>query len=128
MAVNDLLGAQFKVLGKGKVSISTATTTSIDFGTPDDINLATNSAYSPGDRIVAIFDASTAGTRTPTTAYRSPVPPARVSPVADTSVTAVAVVPIEPLESGASCTTNAVVSVVPAVLASKIATIRSPGE
>lgn len=62
MAVNDLLGAQFKVLGKGKVSIATATTTNIDFGTPDDINLLTNTNYSPGDRIVAIFDLSTAGT------------------------------------------------------------------
>jgi type IV secretory pathway TrbL component len=68
MPVNDLLGAQVKVLGKGKVSIATATTTSIDFGTPDDLNLASNSAYSPGDRIVAIFDASTAGT-TDTTAF-----------------------------------------------------------
>lgn len=68
MAVNDLLGAQVKVLGKGKVSIATATTTSIDFGTPDDINLLTNTGYDPGDRIVAIFDASTAGT-TDTTSF-----------------------------------------------------------
>jgi hypothetical protein len=68
MTVNDLLGARFKVLGKAKVSISTATTTAADFGTPNDINLADNDNYSPGDRIVAVFDASTAGT-TDTTAF-----------------------------------------------------------
>lgn len=68
MAVNDLIAGEFKLLGKGKVSISTATTTSVDFGTPDDINLLTNTNYAPGDRIVAIFDASTAGT-TDTTAF-----------------------------------------------------------
>jgi hypothetical protein len=68
MAVNDLLGAQVKILGKGKVSIATATTTNVDFGTPNDINLAANSSYAPGDRVVAIFDASTAGT-TDTTAF-----------------------------------------------------------
>ncbi len=62
MAVNDLLGAQLKVLGKAKVSIATATTTNLDFGTPDDINLLTNTNYEPGDRIVAVFDLSTAGT------------------------------------------------------------------
>lgn len=62
MPVNDLLGAQLKVLGKGKVSINTVTTTNIDFGTPDDINLLTNPNYKPGDRIVAVFDLSTAGT------------------------------------------------------------------
>lgn len=68
MPVNETIGARFKVLGSGKVSIATATTTSIDFGTPDDINLNTNANFSPGDRIVAIFDASTAGT-TDTTAF-----------------------------------------------------------
>jgi hypothetical protein len=68
MAVNDLLGAQVKVLGTAKVTISTATTTSFDFGTPDDINLATNTGYAPGDRIVAVFDSSTAGT-TDTTGF-----------------------------------------------------------
>ena len=62
MPVKDLVGAQVKVLGKAKVSIATATTTNLDFGTPDDINLLTNTAYSPGDRVVAIFDLSTAGT------------------------------------------------------------------
>jgi hypothetical protein len=62
MPVRDLIGADFKVLGKGKVSIATATTTNIDFGTPDDINLATNANYQPGDRILAVMTASTGGT------------------------------------------------------------------
>jgi hypothetical protein len=68
MSANDLIGARFKVLGKGKVSIATATTTAVDFGTPNDLNLEDADNYSPGDRIVAIFDASTAGT-TDTTAF-----------------------------------------------------------
>lgn len=61
MAVNDLLGAQVKILGTAKVSISTATTTAFDFGTPNDIDLRAESGYEPGDRIVAVFDSSTAG-------------------------------------------------------------------
>ena len=62
MILNDLIGAQCRILGRGKVSINTATTTNIDFGTPDDINLLTNPNYKPGDRILAVFDLSTAGT------------------------------------------------------------------
>lgn len=56
----DLAGA--RVLGTSKVTISTATTTSYDFGTPDDLNLAANTNYKPGDRVLAIMTASTAGT------------------------------------------------------------------
>jgi hypothetical protein len=56
----DLAGAN--VIATSKVTISTATTTSFDFGTPDDINLATSTAYNPGDRVYAIMTASTAGT------------------------------------------------------------------
>ena len=56
---NDL--GQVRVLGTSKVTISSATTTSFDFGTPDDINLATNANYKPGDRILAIFSGTTAG-------------------------------------------------------------------
>lgn len=51
-----------RVLGTSKVTIATATTTSFDFGTPDDINLAANASYKHGDRILAIFSGSTAGT------------------------------------------------------------------
>lgn len=56
----DMAGA--KVLGTSKVTISTATTTSYDFGTPDDINLAAETDYDPGDRIMVVFSASTGGT------------------------------------------------------------------
>jgi hypothetical protein len=49
-------------LASSKVTIATATTTSFDFGTPDDINLAAITGYTPGDRILVILTASTAGT------------------------------------------------------------------
>lgn len=49
-------------LATAKVTISTATTTSFDFGTPDDINLAAEANYDPGDRILVVLTASTAGT------------------------------------------------------------------
>jgi hypothetical protein len=67
MPVRDLIGSGFRVLGSAKVTINTATTTAFDFGTPNDIKLAAASGapgngYKPGDRLVAIFDASTAGT------------------------------------------------------------------
>lgn len=56
----DMAGAE--LLGSAKVTISTATTTSFDFGTPDDINLAAEANYDHGDRILVILSASTAGT------------------------------------------------------------------
>jgi hypothetical protein len=62
VTVRDLVGAEVKVLGTSKVTINSATTTSFDFGTPDDINLAKNTNYRPGDRILVLFDASSAGT------------------------------------------------------------------
>jgi hypothetical protein len=49
-------------IASSKVTIATATTTSFDFGTPDDINLAGLSTYHPGDRILVVLTASTAGT------------------------------------------------------------------
>ncbi len=49
-------------LAASKVTINSATTTSFDFGTPDDIDLRALSAYSPGDRVLVILTASTAGT------------------------------------------------------------------
>jgi hypothetical protein len=49
-------------IASSKVTISTATTTAFDFGTPNDVNLATVSGYSPGDRILVVLTASTAGT------------------------------------------------------------------
>jgi len=49
-------------IASSKVTISTATTTSFDFGTPDDVDLSALSTYHPGDRLLAILSASTGGT------------------------------------------------------------------
>jgi len=49
------------VIGSSKVTIATATTTAFDFGTPNDLNLA-GSNYTPGDRVLVVLSASTAGT------------------------------------------------------------------
>ena len=56
----DLAAA--KQLGSAKVTINSATTTSFDFGTPDDLNLAALANYRHGDRILVVMSASTAGT------------------------------------------------------------------
>lgn len=56
----DMAGAE--LLGSSKVTISTATTTSFDFGTPNDLNLAALANYDPGDRVLVVLSASTAGT------------------------------------------------------------------
>jgi len=73
MPVRELITPEWKLLGSAKVSIATVTTTYFDFGTPDNINLASTTAgqpgalYRPGDRVVVVVDMSTAGT-TDTTA------------------------------------------------------------
>lgn len=51
-----------RVLATGSASIATATTTAFDFGTPDDINVAVSANYQPGDRLVLVITADTAGT------------------------------------------------------------------
>lgn len=56
----DMAGAS--LLGTSKVTISTDTTTAFDFGTPNDLNLASLSGYTPGDRVLLVLSASTAGT------------------------------------------------------------------
>jgi len=56
----DLAG--LKVLGSSKVTINTATTTAFDFGTPNDLNLAALADYAPGDRVLVVLTATTAGT------------------------------------------------------------------
>jgi hypothetical protein len=56
----DMAGAE--VLGTAKVTINTATTTAFDFGTPNDLNLAALANYEPGDRVLVVLSASTAGT------------------------------------------------------------------
>lgn len=58
--------AATKLIASSKQTIASATTTSFDFGTPDDINLASlasrDAGYTPGDRILIVLTASTAGT------------------------------------------------------------------
>lgn len=49
-------------IASSKVTINSATTTSFDFGTPDDIDLRALSGYTPGDRILVVLTASTGGT------------------------------------------------------------------
>jgi hypothetical protein len=54
--------ANMASLGVASVTINSATTTTFDFGTPDDLNLAALSGYNPGDRVLVILSATTAGT------------------------------------------------------------------
>lgn len=49
-------------IAEAKVTINSATTTAFDFGTPNDLNLAATSGYGPGDRLLVVCTASTAGT------------------------------------------------------------------
>lgn len=51
-----------RVLATGTASIATATTVNVDFGTPDDVLVALGTNFKPGDRLVCIITASTAGT------------------------------------------------------------------
>lgn len=54
-------------IGESKVTINSATTTAFDFGTPNDLNLAALAGYGPGDRVLVVLTASTAGTTDPLT-------------------------------------------------------------
>jgi hypothetical protein len=56
----DMAGA--KLIASATQSITDATTTAYDFGTPNDIDLRAESDYKPGDRILVVFSATTAGT------------------------------------------------------------------
>lgn len=58
----DMAGAT--VLGVDTLILTDATETNFDFGTPDDINLATNTGYTPGDRILVVFAGRAAAAQT----------------------------------------------------------------
>jgi hypothetical protein len=58
----DLAGAT--VLGVDTLILTNGTETVFDFGTPDDINLATNPGYTPGDRILVVLAGRAAATQT----------------------------------------------------------------
>ena len=62
MGVNDLVSGRLVKLGASKVTISSATTTNFDFGTPNDLDLANVSGYRAGDRVLVVFSATSAGT------------------------------------------------------------------
>jgi hypothetical protein len=68
MGVRELISDDAVILGQSKVTISSATTTAFDFGTPNDINLATLTStapgygYPPGGRVLVVITGSTAGT------------------------------------------------------------------
>jgi hypothetical protein len=49
-------------IAESKVTINSATTTAFDFGTPNDIDLRALSGYAPGDRVLVVLTATTAGT------------------------------------------------------------------
>jgi hypothetical protein len=51
-----------RVVATGNFQINTATTTSIDFGTPDDVKMAPNSTGNKGERLVLVITARTSGT------------------------------------------------------------------
>lgn len=68
MPVRDLVTGDLVVVASSKASISTATTTNFDFGTPNDLNLASITtgepgvSYRDGDRVLVVFRATTTGT------------------------------------------------------------------
>lgn len=63
MTIREMIAPELNVIGTSKVTISSATTTAFDFGTPNDLNLAAaDSPYEPGDRVLAILTGTTAGT------------------------------------------------------------------
>lgn len=53
-----------KVLGFDTLILTDATETNFDFGTPNDINLAANAGYDPGDRIVVVCTGRAAAAQT----------------------------------------------------------------
>lgn len=64
MTVRDLLAGDITVLGSAKLSISSATTSNFDFGTPNDLDLEAlleAGSLKHEDRLVAVFSATTSG-------------------------------------------------------------------
>lgn len=62
MTVNDLASSDLRLLGSAKVSLSSGTVswTNFDFGTPDDLNLATLNNFRHSDKLLVIFTATSA--------------------------------------------------------------------
>lgn len=62
MGVRDKFSAELKLLGSAKATINSTTAVNFDFGTPNDLDLRALSGYSPGDRLLVIVAATSAGT------------------------------------------------------------------
>jgi hypothetical protein len=56
MTARSFVGAEIRVLGSASAVLSTATTTSLDFGTPNDLLLTP--LVRSGDRVVVVFEAA----------------------------------------------------------------------
>lgn len=56
------VSSEIKLLGSARLSITDATTSFFDFGTPDNIKLAAGSTYKPGDRILVVITTDSDGT------------------------------------------------------------------
>lgn len=54
-----------RVVAAGSLSINTATTSNVDFGTPDDLKLNLGTNFRKEDRLVVVITARTAGTTDP---------------------------------------------------------------
>ena len=54
-----------RVVGSGTLSINSATTSNVDFGTPDDLKLVHGTNWAHGERLLAVISARTAGTTDP---------------------------------------------------------------
>lgn len=57
MTARSIVGTAIRVLGSAKLRLVTATTTSFDFGTPNDLFLPAVGCRS-GDRVIVVFDAA----------------------------------------------------------------------
>lgn len=55
-------GTTLRLLGSARLSITDATTSYFDFGTPDNISLLTAANYNPGDRILVCITTDSDGT------------------------------------------------------------------
>lgn len=56
------VGSEMRLLGSARLSITDATTSYFDFGTPDNIKLAVGTTYKPGDRILVVITTDSDGT------------------------------------------------------------------
>lgn len=54
--------SSIKLLGSARLSITDATTSYFDFGTPDNIKLAVGTTYKPGDRVLVVITTDSDGT------------------------------------------------------------------